>query len=177
MAKMIAVNIEKCMGCKSCEFACAVAHSTTKNPESIIKDGEKPGYRITVEAYGRNAIPVNCSHCEEAACMMACPTGAVYRNSDKEPVLFDKQRCIGCKMCLQACPFGVITVSLDGKGILKCDLCAERLSKGQDPACVTSCPTGALRFIDEAEVNKEKRQKVASRLVAAQQTNLAKSRE
>jgi carbon-monoxide dehydrogenase iron sulfur subunit len=171
MAKMIAVSIEKCMACKACEFACAVEHSTTKDPESIVKDGEKPGYRINVEAYGRNAIPINCNHCEEAACIMACPTGAIYRNSEKGPVLFKSEKCIGCKMCVQACPFGVITVSPDGKGVLKCDLCIERLAKGEQVACVTACPTSALRFIDDEEANKEKRQKVAARLVAAQQAS------
>jgi len=177
MAKMIEVRIEKCMACKACEFACAVAHSKTKDPETIILEGERPGYRINVEAYGRNSIPINCNHCDEAACVLACPTGAIYRLHDKGPVLFKSERCIGCKMCVQSCPFGVITVSPDGKGVLKCDLCVERLAQGQDPACVVACPTGSLRFIDQEKSNKEKRLKAAQRLVAAMETEASNKEE
>jgi carbon-monoxide dehydrogenase iron sulfur subunit len=169
MAKTIIIDIEKCMGCRSCEFACAVAHSDSKDPETIIITGEKPGYRINIESYGRNAVPVHCNHCEEAACLLACPTGAIHRDSDKGPVLFETERCISCRMCVQACPFGVITISPTGKGVLKCDLCIERLEKGQDPACVAHCPTGALLFIEEEDASKAKRQKTARRLVEARQ--------
>lgn len=177
MAKIIVVDVEKCMGCRSCEFACAVAHSSAKDINTIVIKGERPGYRINIEAYGRNAVPIHCNHCEEAACMLACPTGAIYREGDKGPVLFKPERCISCRMCVQACPFGVITISPEGKGVLKCDLCIDRLAKGQEPACVISCPTGALRFIEEEEANKEKRQKTAERIVMAQQAKEGVSEE
>lgn len=170
MGKIITINIEKCMGCKSCEIGCAVAHSSSKDLNTIARLGEKPGYRINVEAYGHKAVPVNCQHCEEPACMLACPTGAIYREAEGKPVLCDEERCIGCRMCVQACPFGVITLSRDGKRVLKCDLCIERLAAGQEPACVAACPTGALLFIDEEEANQAKRRKVAERMVAAGQT-------
>ncbi len=169
MAKYIEVSIIRCMGCKSCELACAVAHSSSKDLEALVRDGEKPGYRINVEAYGRNAVPINCKHCEEAACILACPTGAVHRDAPGEPVTVDQERCIGCRMCVQACPFGVITVNPNGKGVLKCDLCMERLAAGQEPACVYACPTKALTFVDEQEANKIKRKKAAIQLVIAQQ--------
>jgi carbon-monoxide dehydrogenase iron sulfur subunit len=165
--KVITVVIDRCMGCKTCEFACAVAHSASKNMYAIIASGEKPGHRITVEAYGRKAIPVNCNHCEEPACVMACPTGAVHRREERGPVLVDREYCIGCHMCVQACPFGVIAVRDDGKGVLKCDLCIERLQGGQEPACVSSCPTKALLFVEQEESNKSKRQKLARQLVVA----------
>ena len=169
MAKIIEVTIEKCMGCHSCEFACAVAHSTTKDMNAVVIDGERPGNRISVEAFGVNAVPINCRHCEEPACVMACPTGAVYRENKNDPVLVDVERCIGCRMCVQACPFGVITMSPNGKGVLKCDLCIERLAEGQEPACVEACPTHALAFIEEEASSKLKRQKVAEQMVTAQQ--------
>ena len=169
MGKYIAVEIERCMGCKSCEIACAVEHSSSKDIQSIVKDGEKPGSRVNVEAYGLKAVPVNCNHCDEPACLVACPTGAIYREQDGGPVLFDNERCIGCKMCVQACPFGVITVRSDGRGVLKCDLCIERLADGREPACVTACPTKALRFIEEKESNKMKRLKAAAQMVMAAQ--------
>jgi carbon-monoxide dehydrogenase iron sulfur subunit len=169
MGKIIAINIEKCMGCKSCEIGCAVAHSSAKDLITSARLGEKPGYRISVEAYRHKPVPVNCQHCEEPACMLACPTGAIHREEEGKPLLFDGERCIGCRMCVQACPFGVITLSRDGKRVLKCDLCIERLAAGQEPACVTACPTGALLFIDEEEANRAKRRKVAERMVTAGQ--------
>jgi len=169
MEGMIIINVGKCMGCKSCELACAVAHSSTKDLDSLVDIEEKPGYRIHVEAYKHKAVPVHCNHCDDAPCMLACPTGAIYREGEKGPVLLDKTRCIGCKMCVQACPFGVITIRLDGKGVLKCDLCMERLNEGQEPACVAACPTNALIFSDEIQVNYAKRLKAAGLLVSAQE--------
>ncbi len=170
MAKIIEVHIEKCMGCHSCEFACAVAHSSSRDMDKIVQSGEKPGNRISVESFGRKAVPVNCRHCEEAACILACPTGAVHRDGPGEPVIVDTDRCIGCRMCVQACPFGVMTMTPDGKSALKCDLCIERLEVGKEPACVTACITGALEFIDEEDANRQKRMKVAEQMVAAQET-------
>ena len=168
MKGMIILNVEKCLGCKSCELACAIAHSSTKDLNSLASSPEKPGYRIHVEAYEHKSVPVHCNHCDDAPCMMACPTGAIHREGENEPVLFNQARCIGCKMCVQACPFGVITMRLDGKGVLKCDLCIERLAEDQEPACVEACPTNALVFGSEEQVNRAKRIKAAERLVLAQ---------
>ena len=169
MKGMIVVKVEKCLGCKSCELACAVAHSSTKDMNSLVCFSERPGYRVHVEAYEHRAVPVHCNHCEDAPCMSACPTGAIHREEEKGPVLFDIARCIGCKMCIQACPFGMIAMRLDGKGILKCDLCMERLAVGQEPACVEACPTKALVFCDEEQGNQAKRREAARRLVLAQE--------
>jgi len=172
MEKTLVVNIETCLGCHSCEFLCAVTHSATKDPESIVHTGEKPGYRVFVEAYEGKAVPVHCSHCEKAACMIACPTHAIYRTEEKGPVLFDITRCIGCKMCVQACPFGVITMKSTGRGVLKCDLCVERLAEGQEPACVTACPTKAVTFESEENTNRAKRLKSAGLIVSAQEESV-----
>ena len=165
--KTITIKVERCLGCKSCELACALAHSSARDFEEMMTKGEKPGYRVSVEAWGPRAVPLHCNHCEDAPCMMACPTGAIYRESDDGPVLFNEERCIGCKMCIQACPFGVIAMRADGKGVLKCDLCIQRLRQGQRPACVAACPTGALEFTDESEAGRAKRRKSAERLVRA----------
>ena len=167
--KTIVIRVDRCLGCKSCEIACAVAHSKSKDLAAVIRSGEKPGYRVTIEHYGPAAVPVHCNHCDEPACLLACPTGTIYRKGEKEPVLMDNTRCIGCKMCVQACPFGVITMNPSGKGVIKCDLCIERLAQGQEPACVAACPTKALVFIEEKEANRDKRRKVAEKLAMAQQ--------
>jgi formate dehydrogenase iron-sulfur subunit len=72
-------------------------------------------------------------------------------------------------MCVQACPFGVIAMNLHGKGVLKCDLCIERLAEGQEPACVASCPTKAVTFESDEDANRVKRRKSAEMIVTAQE--------
>jgi carbon-monoxide dehydrogenase iron sulfur subunit len=165
MSKVIVINIERCMGCHSCELACAVAHSASRDMKQAIQNNEKPGSRITVEAYENKAIPIHCYHCEVATCMMVCPSGAIHRKSEREPVLLDTEKCIGCKMCIQACPVGMIILNPEGKGVLKCDLCVERLDEGLQPACVYACPSKALLFVEDSEINRLKRKKVARALV------------
>ncbi len=168
--RRITVDIERCMGCHTCELACAIAHSEAGDIEKIVAAGENPGYRINVEAFRSRPVPVACQHCEEPACVLACPTGAVHRKADGKPVLVDQERCIGCFMCVQACPFGMMGVRSDGKVAQKCDLCIQRLAKGLKPACVSSCPTRALSFVQEEEGSRDKRRAAAERLVAAQES-------
>jgi len=168
MAKHIVVEVSKCMSCRACEIACAVAHSSSRDLMTVAREGERPGHRITVEGAAGRGVPIHCNHCETPACVFACPTGAMHRLEPGGPVLADDKKCIGCKMCVQACPFGVIALRQDGMGILKCDHCAERLAAGQDPACVMSCPTGALSFVEDEQSNRAKRRKTAAQLLAAQ---------
>jgi len=104
-------------------------------------------------------VPLQCRHCEDAPCVAVCPTGALHREDEEGPVLIDSELCVGCKMCVVVCPFGVITMSRD-KAIIKCDLCIDRLEQGQEPACVAACPTGALRLEEAAEVAHDARQRL-----------------
>lgn len=101
--------------------------------------------------------------------MIACPTHAIHREEEDGPVQFEITRCIGCRMCVQACPFGVISMTSDGRSVLKCDLCLERLAEGQEPACVAACPTKAITFESEEDANLIKRRKLAEMMVSAQQ--------
>jgi Fe-S-cluster-containing dehydrogenase component len=178
MSQKITCNIERCQGCHTCELACAIAHSSAgkdlgrvaADPDAAIAlaaAGERPGYRIHVEHYGPRAIPLSCQHCEEAACVLACPTGAVKRLAPGKPVLLEEARCIGCGMCVQACPFGVMAMRPGGKVAFKCDLCVTRLAKNLPPACVSSCPTRALSLEEEERDNKQKRRAAVERLASA----------
>ncbi len=191
MSKKITVKIEHCLGCHTCELACAIAHSSAVREGSaadpvvaaaadavvaLAAAGERPGYRIHVEHYGPKAIPLSCQHCEEAACVLACPTGAVRRLSPGKPVLLEEARCIGCSMCVQACPFGVMAMRPGGKVAFKCDLCVTRLAKGLQPACVSSCPTRALSLEEEVRDNKQKRQAAVQRMAAAEAAGAAEAR-
>ena len=90
------------------------------------------------------------------------------------PVLIDQERCIGCNFCLAVCPFGSISPSYDGHKVVKCDLCFERLSAGQEPACVSGCPTGALKFVEAEQYAHSKRTETAEELASSVQQNKSK---
>jgi len=169
--KSIMVDIEKCLACKSCEIACAVAHSQSKNLEEAIGEMPKPQRRVTVLSAGEFAVPLQCRHCEDAPCIAVCPTGAIHRQAAEGPVLIEKDKCIGCRYCLVVCPFGVIELSGDGKAMVKCDLCFERAEAGQEPACVEACPTKALKLVSEKELAADKRRRAAQDLVSSTQKN------
>jgi len=167
--RMIVLNVEKCLGCKSCEIACAVAHSVAKDLYLAICETPSPRARVSVEVGAGVPVPIQCRHCEDAPCIAICPTGAIHRENEDSPVIIDHDRCIGCKMCIQVCPFGVIGLGGDGKGVVKCDLCAERLGKGEEPACICACPTGALWFGDVEQASRTKRRQAARELLSAQE--------
>jgi len=168
MSKHITVTIDKCVGCHTCELACAIAHSESKDIELMMMNREQVYYRVNVESFRGVPVPVNCQQCDQPACELACPTGAVKRLGPGKPVLVDDEKCIGCSMCVQACPFGMISMKATGKSSYKCDLCIERAAAGEGPACVASCPTKALHFEEEHDQTREKRMGTAERLVAAQ---------
>jgi len=169
MGKVIMVTVEKCLACKSCEIACALAHSQSEVLEEAITEQPKPRRRVTVEAVGEFGVPMQCRHCEDAPCITVCPTAAILRHQADGPVLIEQDRCIGCKFCIVVCPFGVIEVSDDGKIMVKCDLCIERTKAGQQPACVEACPTKALKLVDEKDLAASKRRLAARELALSTQ--------
>lgn len=159
MNYVITVNVEKCLGCKSCELACAVTHSKSKDLFIAVREEPLPQQRVSVESVGEIALPLQCRHCENAPCVSICPTHALEKIEPGGPVIIKEELCIGCKWCILICPFGVIGMDREGKAAIKCDLCLERVKMGEQPACVEACPTGALSFEKIEEVIKEKRRK------------------
>jgi len=167
MAKVLVIDEERCLSCKQCMIECALAHSQAANLIEALAGEVPPQSRVYVEAVGQFGMPLQCRHCEDAPCITACPTDAIRRLSEDGPVVLDQDRCIGCKFCLSVCPFGVIDVSRDGKAMIKCDLCIERTEAGQEPACVTGCPTGAIQFRELDEYLKRRRREAAARVAQA----------
>jgi carbon-monoxide dehydrogenase iron sulfur subunit len=163
MKGIIVVDVERCMGCKSCELECAVAHSKAKSLIEALLEEPRPVARVTVEAIEGYSLPMQCRHCEDPPCVAVCPSQALTKLGVGEPVVLKNDRCIGCKMCILICPFGVMALSRDGKVITKCDLCIERLEEGHEPACVRACPTHSLRYMSVEEALKEKRTTAAKR--------------
>ncbi len=142
MTKVIVVEEKRCLACGSCMLECAMAHTDARTLAEALQAETPPQPRVYVEPIGQFGMPLQCRHCEDAPCITICPTQAIHRFSDEGPVLLEAERCIVCRLCLIVCPFGVIDISRNGKAVIKCDQCLERTEAGEDPACVTACPTG-----------------------------------
>lgn len=145
------VNIERCVGCHSCEMAC-------KNMNQLDPDIRwRKVYEIEETAYSN--VPVRiyaslaCNHCEDPACLKACPTGAYTKRADGI-VVHDHDKCIGCKMCVMACPYDVPQYNPNYKKVEKCHMCHERIDQGLDPACVAGCPMDAIELIDMNQITE-----------------------
>ncbi len=159
--KIVFIDPTRCVGCRSCEIACAVEHSMSKDLFTAIKEYPKPLKRIRVVYLWDLGLPspLNCRHCEQAPCVEVCPTRALYRDKDGA-VMLDPLKCIGCLTCAVACPFGIPELDIFNKIMYKCDLCPDRRAKGLPPACVEACPTGALMYGTVEEVMKKRKEAV-----------------
>jgi formate dehydrogenase iron-sulfur subunit len=159
--KAMLVTPEVCIGCRGCQTACKSWNDLpgirTKNTGSIQNPPDLAPAAFNIIRYSEvpsDSNPVRwlfvsrrCMHCGDAGCMKICPApGALYRTKDGA-VAFDREKCIGCKLCVAACPFNVPRYDESGK-VSKCHLCYDRIREGLAPACAKTCPTGALRFGD-----------------------------
>jgi anaerobic carbon-monoxide dehydrogenase iron sulfur subunit len=146
------VDPSRCMACRTCELACGINRdSISKTVAGAFKEEVRPTPRVTVQGNATVALPLQCRHCEEALCLDSCPSGALYRSTEDNRVLFDDNKCIGCWMCVGVCPFGAVKPSSAGKVAIKCDACFGM----ERPFCVDSCPTKALAYLDPSQMRKE----------------------
>jgi len=162
LRQIITVDVKKCYACLTCVVECAYARLGLPKHTPLSQILSASG--VSVEAAGDLAVPLRCMQCEDAPCITVCPTGALHRIAPDDPVLIDKNLCIGCKSCMLACPIGAISLDPEGKAAQKCDMCIGRLEKGQLPVCVTSCPTGATQLTTIDEVTTGARETSASML-------------
>lgn len=141
----ILVDPDRCLGCHTCELACATAHTGAGTVIGAVLAGERLQPRNWVVQVDDVKLSTQCRQCEDAPCVRVCPTGATYRTETYTAV--DQRLCIACRMCTMVCPFGAIhlaTTDLAGRekrAAFKCDLCVDRPA---GPACVEACPTKAL---------------------------------
>lgn len=162
--KEIFVKASRCTGCKSCEIACKVEHSESKNLYSAISEKPAPKSRVYVEWVApEGKVPVVCRHCEDAPCMHACISGAISRN-DEGVVMTDSDKCIGCWTCVMVCPYGVIGRHLEKRKAYRCDRCPDR----EIPACVSSCPTQALIYKTVDSFSRDVRKDVSGEMIAGE---------
>ncbi len=191
----LVIDLQKCRqeaGCTDCIAACNKAHNI---PQLHSRDHEvkwiwnQPFETVfpmaqtdyMQQAYAGHPIPVLCNHCENPPCVRVCPTQATWKRQEDGIVMMDWHRCIGCRYCMAACPYGSRSFNWEDprpaiavlnpdfptrtKGVVeKCNFCEERLARGLQPACVEACPEKALVFGNLADPDSEPRKLLRARL-------------
>jgi Fe-S-cluster-containing dehydrogenase component/formate-dependent nitrite reductase membrane component NrfD len=134
------IDNRRCIGCHACSVACKAEHEVpvgvARTWVKYIEKGEFPQTRRTFTV-------TRCNHCEDAPCVEICPTTALFKRRDGI-VDFDSRRCIGCKACMQGCPYDALYIDPQTETAAKCNFCAHRVEVGLEPPCVTVCPTQAI---------------------------------
>lgn len=160
------IDNRKCIGCHACTTACKSEHQVPVGVNRTwvkqVEKGEFPNSR-------RLFSVMRCNHCTDAPCVEICPTEALFVREDGI-VDFDKDRCIGCKSCMQACPYDALYIDPQTNTAAKCNYCAHRIDVGLEPACVNVCPEHAIISGDMDDANAE-----ISQLLARQQVKVRKA--
>ena len=172
VAKLI--DVSSCIGCKACQVACmewndlrdevGTCHGTYDNPVDLTPQSWTVMKFSEVEVTpGRLEWLIRkdgCMHCEDPGCLKACPSPGAIVQYANGIVDFQQDQCVGCGYCVTGCPFNIPRISKKDNKAYKCTLCSDRVAVGQEPACVKTCPTGAIQF-----GTKEAMQEQASRRV------------
>jgi len=140
----------RCISCYACEVGCKQWHDIKANTIKL--------RQVTETATGsfpdikRTFFSFACRHCAKPPCATVCPTRAISKNPVNGIVTVDEDNCIGCRDCLEACPFGI--PQFDEAGMMRiCDMCPDRIEQGKEPICSATCPTGALHFGTVSELS------------------------
>ena len=142
------INTKKCVGCYACRVACQMVNGLESDEAFIKFDEMEQGVYPNVYA---EVVPVQCMHCEDAPCVHVCPTGASYRDPETNIVLVDREKCIGCKYCMAACPYQVRVHNAVTGAVEKCKFCHHWVYEHPETpsnTCVTACVTGCRIFGD-----------------------------
>ena len=181
----IGIDLHRCIGCNTCALACKMQNNVPDGMlwNRVLTEGCErfDSAEGTYPNLSRTYLPLACQHCENPACERVCPTGATYKD-DKGRVEIDYDKCIGCRMCMAACPYnarnfnwqtpvrvtganyGDAEVPVRPKGVAeKCTLCRERTDRGEEPMCVVCCPAHARIFGDLDDPDSEISQTILNR--------------
>jgi Fe-S-cluster-containing dehydrogenase component len=167
----LVIDPRRCIHCAACVVACkaenAVPAGHSRNRVTECEYGAYPHVSVFI-------APSQCMHCEDAPCVRVCPTGASYR-TDTGIVLVNADDCIGCRYCIEACPYDARYFDDRSGTVDKCTLCEHRVSAGLEPACVATCPTGTRVFGNLLDPSSAVARLVASGRVEVQQPELGTS--
>ena len=152
MNKILMIDHEKCVGCRTCEMVCSLSH-----------DGEVDPFhsKIIIIKFENevHSVPVNCRQCEDAPCIKTCPQRAISYDEALIRTTIDHSKCIGCRSCVFVCPFGGMSFRAQKKRVVKCDLC------DGDPWCARFCAYGALKYTEADELNTDRMIEFSRRLL------------
>ncbi len=158
-----AIDQRTCIGCHACTVACKTEHEVPVGQfRTWVKYVDTGSFPDTTRSFG----VMRCNHCTDAPCVKICPTESLFKREDGI-VDFDKDRCIGCKSCMQACPYDAIYIDADTQTAAKCNLCAHRVDEDLEPACVVVCPTHSIWVGDLDDPSSG-----IAKLVATEQTSV-----
>jgi formate dehydrogenase iron-sulfur subunit len=161
MSKAILYDATLCIGCKACEQGCAERNKLPYNDTIAAEEVQSAHKYTAVMTKGEKFMRRLCMNCEEPTCASVCPVGALRKTKDG-PVIYEEKRCMGCRYCMAACPFGVPKYEWSKAlpAVRKCDMCSDRVAAGKMTACAEVCPTGATKFGERAELIAEAKKRL-----------------
>jgi formate dehydrogenase iron-sulfur subunit len=162
--KAVLTDTTKCIGCRECVFACMKTYGLEpEKPRRWLKEDGLSATHWTsiVERPEGKYVRKQCRHCLQPACVASCPVGALQKTKEG-PVIYDSAKCMGCRYCMVACPYGIPRYDWEKPVpyIRKCILCYERVRAGETPACTAACPTQATIFGERDELLAEARRRI-----------------
>jgi len=161
MSKALLYDATICIGCKQCEQACA-AENKLPYDDAVAAEEKQSAHKYTaVLTKGDKFMRRLCMNCQQPACASVCPVGALEKTA-LGPVTYDADKCMGCRYCMVACPFGVPKYEWNQlfPKVRKCTFCSHRVANGKQTACAEICPTGATKFGDREDLINEAQQRI-----------------
>ena len=164
MSNAILYDSTLCVGCKACESACAQRWALPYDSKIAAEENLSAHKLTAIRSFGERYVRRLCMHCEQPTCASVCPVGALHKTA-LGPVVYDADKCMGCRYCMTACPFQVPAYEWSARlpKVRKCDQCYERQSKGRPTACTEACPTGATICGDREKLVAEARRRIAEK--------------
>ncbi|KAB2333475.1 4Fe-4S dicluster domain-containing protein [Cytobacillus gottheilii] len=150
MKKRLYIELENCIGCRSCLAACTQCGGHEERNRNYVYDVNP--------LVSRQTMPLMCLHCVNPACARSCPAQAIQIHETGAVLSALVEKCIGCQNCTIACPYGIPKFDEEQNLMYKCDLCIDRTKDGIPPMCASVCPSNTLQWLTEEEIEQKQKQ-------------------